>query len=296
MNNDAYKLKYMKYKAKYMELKDMIAGMDPELMNPDQSHVPDPIVEERLSEDQERFIKILRKQRLEYLIIPKNTTFYRSAPIGKIKLYSDIISQVQVCEDTGKEGIYLSSNILISMAMMLEYNKIMEIGRFVLNKPIILVKSKYGYRHITPEKYFFDWESNRQELKLHVTPSYEENISHIDCGILPLKESQMSAVSLEIEKRLKALDPKSEEYKKLITYYQDLLHLLPIEKRSNTNLCEIFISSNDIEKDDIIKLNKKYKINDVKIKSVEDLLTFIKENDYPKEISFYIDKEILVEF
>ena len=62
MNNDAYKLKYMKYKAKYMELKDMIAGMDPELMNPDQSHVPDPIVEERLSEDQERFIKILRKQ------------------------------------------------------------------------------------------------------------------------------------------------------------------------------------------------------------------------------------------
>ena len=76
----------------------------------------------------------------------------------------------------------------------------------------------------------------------------------------------------------------------------DLLHLLPIEKRSNTNLYEIFISSNDIEKDDIIKLNKKYKINDVKIKSVEDLLTFIKENDYPKEISFYIDKEILVEF
>ena len=292
MNNDAYKLKYMKYKSKYLELKEMNAGMYSGLGVPRTSQV----VEERLSEDQERFIQFLRKKRLGYLIIPKNTILFRSSPIGKITLYSDIISQVQRCTDTKKKGIYLSNNILISMAMMLEYNKIMEIGEFVVNKPIILVKSKYGYRHITPEKYFYDWKTNRQELILHVTPSYIENISHIDCDILPLKESQISPISIEIEKRLEALDSKSEEYKRLITDYTDFLHLLPIEKRDDINLCEIFISSNYIEKDDIIKLNKKYKINDVKIKSVEDLLSFIEINDYPKEISFYIDNEILVEF
>jgi len=106
----------------------------------------------------------------------------------------------------------------------------------------------------------------------------------------------MSPISIEIEKGLKALDPKSEEYERLITDYGDHIHLLPIEKRSNANLCEIFISEIDIVKDDIIKLNKKYKINDVKIKSVEDLFTFIKCNNYPEEISFYIDNEILVEF
>jgi hypothetical protein len=271
-------------------------------MNPDHveqtpAPAPAPVVEERLSEDQERFIKFLREKRLEYLIIPKNTILYRSAPIGKINLYSDIISQVQVCDDTGKRGIYLSDNILISLAMMLEYNSIMEIGTFVVNKPIILVKYKYNFKHITPEKYFYDWETYRQESIFPAPdPSYTENISHIDCDILPLKASQMSPVGLEIEKRLEALNPKSEEYKRLLIEFEDLLHLLPIEKRRNTNFCEIFISSNDIEKDDYIKLNKKYKINDVKIKSVEDLLSFIEVNDYPKEISFYIDNEILVEF
>ena len=122
----------MKYKSKYLELKEMIAGMSPELMNPDHfeptpafasepTPVPDssPVVEERLSEDQERFIKFLIEKRLEYIIIPKNTILYRSAPIGKINLYSDIISQVQECTDTGKRGIYLSDNILISLAIIL---------------------------------------------------------------------------------------------------------------------------------------------------------------------------------
>jgi hypothetical protein len=30
MNNDAYKLKYMKYKAKYLELKEMLGGAEAE--------------------------------------------------------------------------------------------------------------------------------------------------------------------------------------------------------------------------------------------------------------------------
>ena len=162
--------------------------MDSELMNPDQIQVPAPVVEEILYEDQERFIKFLITKRLEYIIIPKNTILFRSSPIGKINLYSNILSQVQTCTDTGKTGIYLSDTILISMAMMLEYNKIMEIGTFVVNKPIILVKHKYAFRYITPQSYFYDWETDLQELIFpDPIPSDKENISHIDCDILPLK-------------------------------------------------------------------------------------------------------------
>ena len=60
--------------------------------------------------------------------------------------------------------------------------------------------------------------------------------------------------------------------------------------------CEIFISSKDIESNsNIIKLDKTYMINSEKVRDLEDLLMFMQENNYPNDISSYIENEILIE-
>ena len=127
------------------------------------------------SEEGKRIINIAVQKGLEYRIVPKGTKLYRSAPIGKINLYSDLKSQVQKCTDTGKTGIYLSNSILIPLAMMLEYDKKMEIGEFEILEDIFIIYGKYDYRYINPKRYY----NPDKTVKLRVEPLENENISHL---------------------------------------------------------------------------------------------------------------------
>ncbi len=72
--------------------------------------------------------------------------------------------------------------------------------------------------------------------------------------------------------------------------------MIPSEEIGKRNFCEIFISSKDIESNsNVIKLDKTYMINTEKVKKLEDLLTFMQVNNYPNDISSYIENKILIE-
>ena len=216
------------------------------------------------SEEGKRIIKIAVQKGLEYRIVPKGTKLYRSAPIGKINLYSDLKSQVRKCTDTGKTGIYLSNSILIPLAMMLEYDKKMEIGEFEILEDIFIIYGKYDYRNINPEKYF----NSDGTVKIRISPSIHENISHIDCGAFPLvKEGG----------EIKQLIPRGKE--------------IYIQERDKKLLCEMFLSSNELNSD-VIKLTTEYKLNDGI--DLQKLLKIIRNNDYPLNIPFYIENKVLV--
>tara|TARA_B100000886_G_scaffold328071_1_gene276126 strand:- start:1377 stop:2294 length:918 start_codon:yes stop_codon:yes gene_type:complete len=294
-----YKSKYLKYKSKYLNLKNQSGGS---------ISLSSTAKSLRISDEDNKFIELLKEKRIEYKIMDDEKIIYRSVPKGKISLYSDLGSQVRKCIDTGKIGIYLSEDILLSLAIMLENNEVMEIGAFTLCKNIVIPKGKYAYRNINPERYFKDGE-----IKPNVEVDPEDNISHIDCGLLPLKNSQRSRIALglikkinEIEEKFKGrLDLTPEEKKKcpdckrcydLWTEYESYLYLIPSEEIGKRNFCEIFISSKDIESNsNVIKLDKTYMINTEKVKKLEDLLTFMQVNNYPNDISSYIENKILIE-
>ena len=209
-------------------------------------------------------LAIENKIKLISLKIPKGTKLYRSAPIGTIKLYSDLKNQVQQCTDTGKNGIYLSNTILIPLAMMLEYDKKMEIGEFEVMEDIFIIYGKYNYRYINPKRYY----NPDGTMKLRVEPLENENISHIDCEAFPL---------IKEKGEIKQLIPTDK------IYY--------IQERDKKRICEFFLSSNELNSD-VIKLTTEYKLND----DIElpKLLEIIRHNDYPLNIPFYIEKNVLV--
>jgi hypothetical protein len=275
-----------------------------------------------LSDEDIKFIELLIEKNINYKIMDDEKIIYRSVPKDKISLYSDLGSQVRKCIDTGKIGIYLSEDILLSLAIMLENNEVMEIGAFTLHKNIVIPIGKYAYRNINQERYF-----KSGEMKPNVEVDPEENISHIECGLIPLKNSQRSSYALRLLKEINEIEEKIGEkdikefynlytkYKSctdltpeirekcqdierlndLWTKYENYLYLLPPEI-GKRNFCEIFISSKDIESNsNIIKLDKTYMINNEKIRNVEDLLKFMEENNYPNDISSYIQNEILIQ-
>ncbi len=307
-----YKSKYLKYKSKYLNLKNQSGGSI-SLSSTAKSLI--------ISDEDNKFIELLKEKRIEYKIMSHEKIIYRSVPKGTISLYSDLGSQVRKCIDTGKIGIYLSEDILLSLAIMLENNEVMEIGAFTLQKNIVMPIGKYAYRNINHERYF-----KSGEMKLNVESDTEDNISHIECRLIPLKNSQRSSYALgllkeinEIEEKIGEKDIKEfynlytkyksctdltpeirekcqdiERLNDLWTKYENYLYLLPPEEKRD--FCEIFISSKDIKSNsNIIKLDKTYMINNEKIRNVEDLLKFMKENNYPNDISSYIQNEILIQ-
>ena len=58
-------------------------------------------------------------------------------------------------------------------------------------------------------------------------------------------------------------------------------------------MCEIFISKDIIKQGNELSLVKKYRVN---FKSAKELLQFIEKNNYPKNLEFYINKGVLIEF
>ena len=94
------------------------------------------------------------------LTIPAGTILYRSQP--------NICEGVQkrLCSNTGKVGVYFSTLPFLSMAMVLEYHKNMDIGVFVTQSPIRVYEGKYS--------------------------KHAGNASHIDKNILPILDMDIN--------------------------------------------------------------------------------------------------------
>ena len=230
-----YNKKYLKYKKKYLDLKNnfnQTGGV------------------------------------IKMALIPQYETLFRSAPVICDYNTEELIqANVKKCENTGKTGIYLSNNILVSIAMCLEYNKLLEIGEFILLKPIEISFGKYEFRELNRQKYFND----KGELKPGKQPSDDENISHlgINLKLLKMKESGSD--------------------KEVINFLEG--KRLEIHKKGGLN--EIFLTKDDVKK---IILVGRYQFNPIRITNASDLQKWLEEFDYPLDIKTYIDNGILVKF
>jgi hypothetical protein len=223
----SYYYKYLKYKNKYLQLKKQKGGSR----------------------------------------IPKGTFLFRTAP--SICNYQSIElcqKNVQKCSDTGKTGIYFADNILVSICMCLEYDKLMEIGIFQIIDDIRVGFGKYAFRDINPERYF-DIHGN---LISHVYPNKDENISHVDCELNLLKLND-SKTGLEV---INFSPEKQEEIERF-------------------NLCEIFLTEPHINN---IKLIDQYRFNPDIIKNVNDLKIYLELNNYPLNHEKYIEDGILIRY
>ena len=197
------------------------------------------------------------------VIIPKGEILFRTAPsICNYKNLELCYDNLIKCSDSGKTGIYFGSLPIIAISMCIEYNKLMEFGVFKVLEDIIVYKGKYGFREINPERYYKD-----NKLIPYVSVKEEENINHIHCPIMLIKNLE-----------------KGE-------------YLLPgdigMQYINNPKSCEIFLTKKDIPK---IKLIKMFKFNPEIIKISNDLLTYLKENNYPFNLDKYITDNILIPF
>jgi len=199
--------------------------------------------------------------------IPKGTLLFRTAPsICNYKSIELCQKNAQECSNTFKTGIYFADNILVSICMCLEYDKLMELGIFQIIDDIRVGFGKYTFRVINPERYF-DIHGN---LKPYIYPIREENISHYDCGLNLLKLND-SKTDLEV---IKFSPEKKAEI-------------------DNFNLCEYFLTEPHIKN---IKLIDQYRFNPDKIKNVNDLKIYLESNNYPLDHKKYIEDGILIRF
>jgi hypothetical protein len=195
--------------------------------------------------------------------IPENTLLFRSAPnVCKYKTEELCLRNARECQDTGKVGIYFGDASILSIAMSLEYNELLELGVFIVLEDIKVSVDKYGFRYMNPSRYF-DKNGN---LIPDIEPLPEENVSHSDCNILPLK---FNVITNELE------------------------YLLPESKMKEFDVCEIFLAYEDIKK---TKLIEGFKFNKIKIKNADDLLLYMEKNNYPLTLDKYIEDEILIKF
>jgi len=110
--------------------------------------------------------------------IPQGTILFRCSPDAtNIK--------PRECSDTGKFGTYFGDRAIISLAMCLEYNKLMQLGVYRVTEDIYVSNDKYAFREINPERYY-DINGN---FIIGVNPTKEENISHIKSNLILLSQS-----------------------------------------------------------------------------------------------------------
>ena len=75
--------------------------------------------------------------------------------------------------------------------------------------------------------------------------------------------------------------------------YQEASRPYSQNELNQLNLCELFLTKDDITK---IELIAKFKFNPTKIKCPNDLLIYLISNDYPIDINKYIEDNIFIEF
>lgn len=142
--------------------------------------------------------RLLTEYEIDYYILPKGTILYRSSPEGTICKYKKPWTQKQTCWDTGKEGVYLSTYILQSLGMMLEYKnmgrdvKTMDLGIFKTTAPIKLGFSKYSYTLLHKNRFFNKDGLMKKRLTKKLLKN-EKEMSHFN-HTLPLFPRRMKII------------------------------------------------------------------------------------------------------
>tara|TARA_B100001121_G_C18700065_1_gene627088 strand:+ start:2062 stop:2847 length:786 start_codon:yes stop_codon:yes gene_type:complete len=243
---------------------------------------------------------ILKINKINTFKLKKGVLLFRSAV--DISKYSEPKSNLNRCIDTGKKGIYLANNVLISLAIMIEENKLSEIGVFELNEDITIAIGKHSFRQLNPSRYF---DISGTFIK-GVHPLEEEHISHIECYLQPLKIKQSDPQLVKLGNEIISLGNSNPKKKiELQIEYNRRLFLLP-PGTDVRDSCEIFISKDVLLNGDEISLVKKYKVNSKNLPTnvpnkdspsdAERLLYFIEKNNYQTDIHFYIQNSILIQF
>ena len=232
---DTYKHKYLKYKNKYLTLKKEM------LKNKQIGGAP------------------------EFITLPAGSLLYRAAPdIMTIETTAGRIANSRVCSDTDKTGLYLANQLIISLGMCIEYNKLMELGIFRITKDIENVSvGKYSYREINPDRYF----NPDGTPKNFVYPIPEENISHIGCNLNVLDNNNRFLLPSHIQDGLNCLES-----------------------------CEIFLSTLDPEHLNSIELIQAFRFNPAIIKTANDLHQYMIREHFPFDIEKYVGDNILIPF
>jgi hypothetical protein len=192
------------------------------------------------------------------VIIPSGTFLYRAA--DKICVYKpdNIKCTRRQCSNTLRNGIYFGNYLLIALGLSTELHRDLELGVFVTTKEIKVIKGKYSYRNIHPERFaaFYQGEGPHPNTLLS-----DENVGHFN--------NHVSTVLFDRN------DP--ENYRLLNT----------IEDEG-----ELFITSlKDLSN---IKLIASYKINHANLRSYTSALNDSEIEKY--NINFYIRQGILKQF
>ena len=117
------------------------------------------------------------KNSVEIVTLKEGTILYRFS-----KEKSDTVCR---CNDTGKEGLYFSNNIIIPLGMCIEYNKPGFIHTYQLKKDIILYKGKYSFRKLEFESFYKNLENFRKNnFTINLNPI--NNYNHLEMNIYPI--------------------------------------------------------------------------------------------------------------
>jgi hypothetical protein len=256
-----YKEKYLKYKKKYLLLKDTFIsiGFDTSI----ESYYKNKYLALKN--------KLVQKTQLEqkggapeFTTIDAETFLFRCAPsIGNLNTYEGRLASVRLCSDTGKTGLYFANRVLISLAMCIEYNKLMEFGIFrVVQNIEPVIKGKYAFREINPERYF-----QNGRMILNVIPLPQENVSHAECDLQLLGANDTNLLPEHIQMGLDCLGS-----------------------------CELFLSTLNPEHLRNIELVAAFRFNPATIKTANDLHEYMVQNHYPFILQKYIDDGVLIQF
>jgi hypothetical protein len=264
-----YKEKYLKYKKKYLLLKDTFIskGFDTSI----ESYYKNKYLalKEHIYSELKKNTKITHKVQTggapEFTSINTGTFLFRCAPnIGNLSTYEGRLASVRKCGDTGKTGLYFGNRVLISLAMCIEYNKLMEFGIFRIIRDIEpVIKGKYAFRQINPERYF---EEDGKMIP-HVLPLREENVSHAECDLQLLGANNTLLLPEHIQMGLDCLGS-----------------------------CELFLSTLNPEHLRNIELVAAFRFNPDIIRTADDLHRYMIQNHYPFILQKYIDDGVLIQF
>lgn len=188
------------------------------------------------------FVEYKNKQ-IKVVIIPKGTILYRATP--------NVETRKMFCNETGKNGMYFSTYMLMALAMCIEYEKSMKLGIYEVTENINCIYGKYSHLVYIPSEYRDTkiWKNLDNKIKKELTQNI--NVNHFDREIWPILDEE---------------------------YFYKPIETLGLRFQDG----EVFISKDkDLEK---IKLKSSYVI------PLEGLLDVIKENNYSPYCEAYLNQ------
>jgi hypothetical protein len=201
----------------------------------------------------------------EFTSIDANTNLFRCAPdIASLRTYQGRLANVRQCSDTGKTGLYFANRVIISLAMCIEYNKLMEFAIFRPTSDIDgIIKGKYSFRDINPERYY----NEDGGIIPYVYPSPDENVSHMECNLQLLASNDTFLLPNHIQAGLDCLGS-----------------------------CEVFLSTLNPSHLQNLELVAAFRFNPATVRTAGDLHRYMIQNHFPFVLQKYIDDGILIQF